>query len=392
MKKYSMDRRDFLRTGTAAVSATLAGKAVAVDADTAQHAASKERAQEMKVILWCWDARMTWDDEPEAIARKMAAAEQAFPYLKQPEAYLVGGKRLIDYCSKIGVDGVILWGFLRDCHGGVAAAQELCRYASDKGVAILPGVGLCAYGGYYFEGDHRFNLGSYLRKHPERASEAHEEHSDRTVAPVLDPALEANQQWWRDGLEWMLETFEVGGVDFEMGDFIVNPSSQAKQAREALSFAANGNILDTVVATQDLLERAFEWMPEGIFINSTYRGYHQIAGFPRMPYLDAVPQRTVWQYTLRNMVRQDAFPQGFLGAPEHRKYGYLHWFNPSTDTTEKDYVPEIARVFPGLHRLGFEFAGTYGEISARANPLADRNYRAQVAWARNPELTLDAFG
>ena len=209
----------------------------------------------MKVVLWCWDARMTWDDEPDKISLKMAASEKAFPYLKRGESYLVGFKRLVDHCAKIGVHGVIVWGFLRDCHGGVAAARELCTYASDRGIAILPGVGLCAYGGYYFEGNHPFNLATYLREHPERASEAREEGGGRVVRPVLDPSLEANQRWWREGLEWMVETFAIGGIDFEMGDFVVNLSEQARQARAALGFEADGNILDVVVATQGLLDR-----------------------------------------------------------------------------------------------------------------------------------------
>ncbi len=54
-------------------------------------------------------------------------------------------------------------------HGGAKAARDLCLYARDRGVGILPGVGLCSYGGYYFEGDHPFNLDTYLRRHPERA-------------------------------------------------------------------------------------------------------------------------------------------------------------------------------------------------------------------------------
>jgi hypothetical protein len=44
-----------------------------------------------------------------------------------------------------------------------------------------------------------------------------------------------------------------------------------------------------------------------------------------------------------------------------------------------------------LHEIGFEFAGTYGEVSALGNPLADRNYRAQVAWAENSGLKLQDF-
>ena len=58
---------------------------------------------------------------------------------------------------------------------------------------------------------------------------------------------------------------------------------------------------------------------------------------------------------------------------------------------KRESVADIARVFPGLHTLNFEFAGTYGETSARANALADGNYRAQVAWAKEPHLKISDF-
>ncbi len=378
-----MLRREFMKAVGAGAAALWAGPSFAMP--------EPETSNPMKILLWCWDARMTWDDQPDAILRAMAAAEKPFPYPKKPEAYTIGFKRLVDYCAQIGVRGIVIWGFLRDSHGGVKAGQDLCKYASDKGVAILPGVGLCSYGGYFFEGDHPFNLGTYLRQHPERVSTAEEEGGKRQVTPVLDPSLEANRAWWREGLEWMLDTFAIGGVDFEMGDFVVNPSPEATAARAALGMDADGNILDTVLATRDLMTRAIQLHPKGIFINSTYRGYHQIKNFPRMDYLKGFPKETVWEYTLSNMIRQKEFPDGFSGAPDHRKYGYLHWFNASTNTADKDFVPDIARVFPGLHKLGFAFAGTYGELSAQNNPLADRNYRAQVAWANEAGLSLNDF-
>jgi len=366
-----MKRREFLRRSAAVAATMAAGPALAAP-----------KAPRMKVLLWCWDARMTWDDEPDKIATRMAAAEQPFPYLKRAESYTAGFRRLVDYCAKTGIHGVIVWGFLRDAHGGVKAAQDLAKYAADRGVAILPGVGLCSYGGYYFDGDHRFNLGTYLRKHPDRISTAYESGGKREVTPVLDPSLKANRTWWRDGLEWMLEHFAIGGIDYEMGDFIVNPSQGAAQGRAALGFDADGNIQDTVVATCDLMRYAVKQKPDGLFINSTYRGYHQIRAFPRMDYAKALPEKTIWQYTLSGMIRRPEFPKGFDGAPAHRKYGYLHWFNASTKTMQKDYTSEIARVFPGLRQLGFEFAGAYGEISACDNALADANYRAQVQWAQ----------
>lgn len=377
-----MTRRDFLATAAAAGAAATLAKPVPADT---------QAKNPMQMILWCWDARMTWDDEPDAISVKMAASEQPFPYMKRPEAYQTGFRRLVDYCAATGIRAVVIWGFLRDSHGGVEAARDLCRYAADRGVGILPGVGLCAYGGYYFEGDHPFNLNTYLRKHPERISRAVEEGGKREVTPVLDPSLEANRQWWRDGLEWMFENFAIAGIDYEMGDFVVNPSPEAVKARADLGFAADGNILETVVATRELMDRAQALKPDGIFINCTYRGLERITGFPAMPYVKAVHEKTVWEYSISSTVRRADFPDAFAGMPPHRMYGYLHWFNSSTKTMEKDYVADIARLYPAAARLGFEFIGTYGEVSPKTHPVADRNYRAQAAWAKDPSLSLDAF-
>ncbi|MCK5861650.1 MAG: hypothetical protein KAH38_04135 [Candidatus Hydrogenedentes bacterium] len=347
-------------------------------------------ATPMKVLLWCWDTRMTWDDEPHLIQLKMAASDQHFSYTKCSESFQIGFRRLVDYCAENDIWGIVLWGFLRDAHGGVAAAQDLCLYARDRNVTIIPGVGLCAYGGYYYAGDHPFNLDTYLHKHPERASIAYEEGSGRKVQGVLDPSLPENQQWWRDGLEWMLETFAIGGINYEMGDFIINASQKAQTARRALGFNADGNILDMVVATHDLIERAYTLQPNGIFINALYRGYHQIRTLPDIPYVNAMNPKTVWQYTLTHMQRDEAFPDGFGDIPAHRQYGYLHWFNASTNTIAKDYTMDIARVFPAAQQLGFEFIGTYGELRANT-PIADRNYRAQAAWAKNPALQYKDF-
>ena len=156
-----MHRRHFLATAAGAAAAALTTKP-----ETAAQAVAPTENAPMRVSLWCWDARMTWDDEPETIALRMAAADKKFPYPKRPESFLVGFKRLVDYCAEIGVHSVTVWGFLRDAHGGVKAAGELCEYASDRGVGILPGVGLCSYGGYYYDGEHPFNLDTYLKNHP----------------------------------------------------------------------------------------------------------------------------------------------------------------------------------------------------------------------------------
>lgn len=374
-----MNRRTFL--ATAGVCAALTAR----NSPTVATASSK-----IKVLLWCWDARMTWDDEPGNIQSHMAAAEKRFPYPKKGESFQIGFRRLVDYCSATGIWGIIIWGFLRDAHGGISAARDLCLYARDRGVSILPGVGLCAYGGYYYEGDHPFDLDCYLKKYPDRAGIAREEGGGREVAGVLDPSLPENRQWWCDGLEWMLENFSIAGINYEMGDFVVNSSERSKIARRELGIKTNENILDMVVATRDLMDTAFNLVPEGTFINALYRGYPEVHNLDEIPYAKIMHPKTVWEYTLTGMVHKEDFDRPYTDIPAHRKYGYLHWFNASTKTMEKDYVEAIARVYPRLHKLNFEFAGTYGELTAQA-PIADRNYRAQVAWANDASFNLEGF-
>ncbi|MGW8178780.1 MAG: hypothetical protein ACWGQW_08460, partial [bacterium] len=124
------------------------------------------------------------------------------------------------------------------------------------------GVGLCSYGGYHYEADPAFNLDTYLKRNPGRTS----------VKPDLDPSLESNQRWWREVLDWILDHFEIAGVNYEMGDFIVNPSDSAAAARSTLAMETNGDIQDIVMATSALLDYAYAGCPDGTFVNALYRG------------------------------------------------------------------------------------------------------------------------
>ena len=88
-------------------------------------------------------------------------------YLKQPHVFLEDYRRLVDAASALGVGGIVLWGFLRDQHGGVAHAKRVVEYAASKNVAIYPGVGTTCYGGIYYQGDHRYSLSRFLEKNPD---------------------------------------------------------------------------------------------------------------------------------------------------------------------------------------------------------------------------------
>lgn len=335
----------------------------------------------METMLWCWDSRMTWDDEADVFASPVAVSNQAFPYPKRPESYTCGFRRLIDYCSRHGIHGIIIWGFLRDAHGGVAAAQELCRYAADHGVAIYPGVGLCSYGGYYFEGDHPFHLQTYLRTFADRRTSSFDAGLGKQLDCILDPSLPANQQWWLEGLEWMLETFDIGGINFEMGDHLVHQSESAVTARQALRLTCQESLQDMVIATRDLMDAAYRLCPNKRFINSTYMAPSEVSSFPNIMFPRHVHPLACWMYTMSNVVITDNFSEIPACSLPHRKGAYLHWGRAGSKEMNNDTREALQRVIPILAEQDFEFTCIYGETSPEVAPMADGNYREFVRLA-----------
>jgi len=157
-------------------------------------------------LLWTWDHSTNWNlgYEGQLDWGCMNA------YLKPAGAFVDDYKRLIDWASRNRFNGLVIWGFLRDAHGGVEAAQEICRFAQDRGVRILVGVGTSFYGGFYYKGEHPFNVDVWLRRHPEYAAR------DKAGNPTnrLCPSEPANQDWLREGTHWLFETFDIGGVEW----------------------------------------------------------------------------------------------------------------------------------------------------------------------------------
>ncbi len=87
-------------------------------------------------IYWTWDHSTNWNLDYTGQLDWGCNNE----YCKPPEAFVDDYKRLVDHMVRSRANGVLIWGFLRDNHGGVSAGQEICRYAKDRGVKILPSV------------------------------------------------------------------------------------------------------------------------------------------------------------------------------------------------------------------------------------------------------------
>ncbi len=167
-------------------------------------------SKKMKKIWWTWDIRMHW-------AHGLCLFEKS---------YLDNYRNMIDAAAKLNVDGIVIWGFLRDSHGGISAAKAIADYASDNGVDIYPGVGIDSYGGVFYDGDSEYSLDKYLESHPE----FHALNQDGTVQVYSWPPTDRKKRfnacpqhdeiipYYQKSLEWLIETFKVKGFQIEQGD------------------------------------------------------------------------------------------------------------------------------------------------------------------------------
>ena len=107
------------------------------------------------------------------------------------------------------LNGLALWGFPSEPGGSVAGAQEFCRYASERGVRVLPRIGLTGAEGLFSEGNHAFNLKAWAQAHPELCAV---DKAGARRSGTLCPEKMQNRQWYREGLQWLFQNVRVGGV------------------------------------------------------------------------------------------------------------------------------------------------------------------------------------
>ena len=192
--------------------------------------------------FWNWDHTTNWEMTQIGV-QEIGVMN---PYHKPPEGFLADFKRVVDFMSMNRIAAIAIYGFLRDSHGGIEAAQELCRYANERGVRIMPGVAINAYGGVVWEMDHDYNLANWLRRHPELAAQMErpagfkiDDLAFPLFFPIGDysvrgcPSKAENQRWMEEGIAWLAETFEVGGINIEAGDYGVCGCADCRARRAA---------------------------------------------------------------------------------------------------------------------------------------------------------------
>ena len=367
--------------------------------------------------FWTWDHSTNWVlDDPGAV--NFGCANK---YLKRPETFIEDYRRLTNLAAGLGVKGIVIWGFLRDSHGGIESAKRVAGYAASRNVAVMPGIGTTWYGGVYYEGDHPCNIETFLRKNPD-ARMIGEDGKPRDQGAC--PTHPLFRDWLQDGIQWLFSSFPIRGANLENGDLLVchDPRCTAHRADwpeddpevyrlQALSY-------------QPALESVAEQLREKLVSYATYTGF--VSGKPtaekmhanqphmhchRPAMMDRLPDAAVGQWTLTDMVRQEPLPlTAYLddGAPEaafdnpawpaharppsSRSVGFLHQASQWHKMSRYDLaVSSIKEACLRAFRAGLEGVSIHGEVTSRHIPWA-LNYLAFSHFIHWPEDTLRDFG
>ncbi len=328
--------------------------------------------------FWNWDNRMDWGGPGEPVTVMGGGT-----YRKLPEAFLIDCKRCVDYMADHKFNGLVLWGFLRDAHGGVEAGKELCRYASRRGVRILPGVGTSGYAGYYYQGKNEFNADTWLTQHPELR--AVEKNGKPHAAPC--PSKQANQDWLDRGAQWLFHEFQVGGANLEMGDFFVCYCNDCKRARAAIQSDEPDYYKDMAISHMVTLKTMRRLAPDAWLSYATYTGYTASMATRPPKFLAMIPDDAICQWTLTGMAPR--WPVDMRPMARHN-LGYLHWCNSSTHTEDDFYLEQVQAICRDAAGSGFEGLDTYGELSDE-RPNAELFYLAWEAFLWDPTMTVERF-
>ncbi len=363
---------------------------------------------------WTWDHSTNWvlDDEGNQIDGC------SNPYLKAPDTFLKDYRKLIDFCVAMRFNGLVIWGFLRDSHGGEKYAYEVAKYAKERGVALMPGVGLTAYNGIYYEGEHPYNIGTYLKKHPEMG--LMNEQGKRSSGS-FSPYAAGYTKWVQKALEWLVNSFPIGGVNLENGDFLVDHSPLAKKMRLRLKTGEADAFKDQYAAYKPALEFLQKIMPDGWNVYATYAGFapqpsEKLAGYEvnigcKKPYFAShLPESAIAQWTITGLLSKPHIPlklwmendkpeaiyrnarwQKGLIPPTKRSAAFIH--QASQWDERRRYmlaISHFAEACLRCYEAGFEGISIHGEVSERVL-TAKLNYLAMRHWTYHPVSTLEDF-
>ena len=366
-----------------------------------------------KRMFWNWTHCTNWDDDLSRVhqTRHVDANGSLEPYLARPNGFVDTFENIVDFQADHKLNGLIVWGFINDAHGGLDTAQAVSKYAKANGVKILPGIGTMGYGGFYFGGNHPYNINTFLSKNPQVRLMVQTDGKDMPGTPCpSDPAF---QQWLRDGAEWYFTTLkDIGGVNLEHGDFFQCHCPRCQQQRSLPENDQNYH-WDMMATQVPVIQTGLKISPDLWYTYACYDAYHpaMISNPPK--FLTQYPKASITQWTYTKMIADPILnPAGSwplsLRPPvgTNHSVGLLHqgshwdvkrqWWGESdkspvafggTYSLVCDLIQQTCRRAVEDQSEGLQIIGQIGI----ASPQNELNYLALEAFSWNPQLDYNAW-
>lgn len=347
--------------------------------------------------LWTWDHSTNW--HLDQIGMQEIGAMNV--YAKRADGFLADYCRLVDFMSDQRIGAVVVYGLLRDDHGGVEAADQLCRYASERGVRIIAGIGVNAYGGVYWEGDHPYNLATWLRRNPHLAAQlarpvgfeiadyGHLPFPRNDYAMTACPSRPENAAFNEEAVAWLTETLPIGGINFETGDYGVCECDDCRRRRTADS---SWSLADMAKLYPRLFEAARSRRDDLWLYCEVY--WDNILDLQAQRPLAALPDDPIYQYCINRSywprVQRELDPAHVAAMPHTRNVLRTHM---GTQWNQERYAfigQDFAAMATLAHASGLQGVTIFGEVSEYSVPN-ELNYLAFARFSENPNLSWDGF-
>ena len=348
-------------------------------------------------LFWTWDHSTNWYLEQVGL-QEIGAMNY---YSKPPEGFLEDYFRLVDFMSINRIGGVTIYGFLRDCHGGIEAAQQLCKYATERGVRILPGVGINAYGGIYWEGNHRFNLTQWLRQHPElkavRGAPAAFSIPDlpplwfpeNQYTDTACPSKPENAQYHEEAIAWLAETFMIGGINFETGDYGVCQCNECTRRRKEDS---TWSFRDMALLYPRLFSAAQNHRQDLWLVSEAY--WDNLLNRQVLQPLEELPDEAIYQFCFNRSywprLKTNLNKEYVKGLPRSKNILRSHMGSQWNRERYELVAERFAEMMQLAYACGLKGATIFGEVSA-FSVVNEINYLAFARFGYQPTLTWEEF-
>lgn len=356
-------------------------------------------------LLWTWDHVVQWS-ALRGGSHDWGASNE---YDRTAADFVAEYGQLLRWCGAHGIEGMVIWGLLRDNHGGVEAATRVCEIGRECGVKVLAGVGLNAYGGAYYEGASPWSLTHHLQAHPElyalnAEGQPHVWQSPGNCPQPFHhacPSRRENQEYCADSLRWLMEAVPLDGVQVEAGDTYCCHCPLCRERRQYPVSALSWE--DMALMYPLAAEAVWSVRPEALVVLETYSHPQPVPGEPVPGFgggsppwaaecLDCFPRGATVQWVAdhfapprgtKEWTAAARAPMGFAG--QIMRAHLATWWMGRGDEVAVHWLAEMARRslesgFDGLSIFGDKSPFHTGnelnylalaDLGSEANPTAD---------------------